>query len=111
MGAGEGEDLHRVRRRRISGRPPRLHTRGPPALTRATPRGRQPESHSVPLSQAELYAAARMRSTCFGVLTPFTSRYATIETSAIADGRVTKVLIFSPRSKSGTRNTASKPTM
>ena len=44
----------------------------------------------------------------FYVLTPMTSKYPSIQISAIADGMVMKVLIFSP--KSGIKNTASMPT-
>jgi hypothetical protein len=50
----------------------------------------------------------RCRSSGSTVFTPITSRYTTIQTSAIADGMVMKVLIFWP--VPGARNAASVPT-
>ena len=57
------------------------------------------------LSDLSGQAAARTRATGFGVLTPITSRYTTIEISAIADGMTTKEWIYLPRS--GARKGAS----
>jgi len=50
-------------------------------------------------------AAAGVRTSGFGVVTPITSRYPSVAISASADGMTTKVAILSP--KSGTKNWAS----